>query len=255
MWTKNNVHVITGPNMGWKSTFLRQNALMVIMAHMGIDIPAKTAEIWIIDKVFSRVWAGDNLFLGQSTFMLEMQEITFILENATDRSFVVIDEIWRWTSTFDGMSLAWAILKFIHDTIKSHTLFATHYHEIIDHSQELKDAKNFSVAVWENEDNIIFLRKVVPGGVKKSYGIEVAKLAWIPKEVLIQARKTMIDLENDTVWSQLQIVWIPEVKQLREDPINRRLLDQLRKIKLEDTSPMQALLLLEWFQKLIKKSK
>jgi len=180
---KDRIHVITGPNMWWKSTFLRQNALLVLMTHIWLNIPANSAEIWLVDRIFSRVWAWDNLFLWQSTFMVEMQEISYILHHATSKSFIIIDEIWRGTSTYDGMSLAWSILKYIHDETKSLTLFATHYHEIIDHVSSLRACNNYSVAVWENENNIVFLRKVIPGGIKKSYGLEVAKLAWIPQDV------------------------------------------------------------------------
>jgi len=154
------IHVITWPNMWWKSTFLRQNALLILLSHIWFDIPATSAQISITDRIFSRVWSWDNLFLGQSTFMVEMQEIAYILRNSTEKSFIIIDEIWRGTSTYDWMSLAWSILQYIHNTIKAKTLFATHYHEIIDFSTELSWAENYSVAVWENDKNIIFLRNL-----------------------------------------------------------------------------------------------
>lgn len=178
--------------MGGKSTYLRQNALLILLAHMGYDIPAHSAEIALTDAIFSRVGAGDNLFLGQSTFMVEMQEISYILKHATQRSFIIIDEIGRGTSTYDGMSLAWSILEYIHTSIGASCLFATHYHEIIDHVDTLTAAHNYSIAVGENDKNIVFLRKVIPGAMKKSYGIHVAKLAGVPQEVLSGA-KNMLD--------------------------------------------------------------
>lgn len=189
------VHIITWPNMWWKSTFLRQNALIVLLAHIWSFIPAKKAIIPITDKIFSRVGASDNLYLWQSTFMVEMQEMANILNNSTKNSFVIIDEIGRGTSTYDGMSLAWAILKENHDNIKAKTLFATHYHELVDESKVLKWVKNFSVAVGENEDNIVFLRKIVPGGMKKSYWLEVAYLAWINKNIINEAKIMLRKLE------------------------------------------------------------
>ncbi|MCP4523300.1 MAG: DNA mismatch repair protein MutS, partial [Candidatus Gracilibacteria bacterium] len=176
---KDFIHIITGPNMGGKSTFLRQNALIVLMSHIGVFVPAKSAKIPLTDRIFSRVGATDNLFLGQSTFMVEMQEIANILHNSTNKSFVIIDEVGRGTSTYDGMSLAWAILKENHDKIKSRTLFATHYHELIDESEQLPGVKNFSVAVGEDEEKLIFLRKIIPGGIKKSFGLEVARIAGV----------------------------------------------------------------------------
>mgnify|MGYP002332293099 FL=1 len=196
MDNKNYVHIITGPNMGGKSTFLRQNALIVLMAHLGSFVPAKSATIPLTDRVFSRVWASDNLFLGQSTFMVEMQEVANILNNSTDKSFVIIDEVGRGTSTYDGMSLAWAILKENHDNIKARTLFATHYHELIDESKKLKWVQNFSVAVWENEENLVFLRKIIPGGIKKSFWLEVARIAWVGSSVISEARAMLRELEK-----------------------------------------------------------
>ena len=190
------VHIITWPNMWWKSTFLRQNALIILMAHIWSFVPAKFAKIPLTDKIFSRVWASDNLFLWQSTFMVEMQEVANILNNSTNHSFVIIDEVWRGTSTYDGMSLAWAILRENHDHIKAKTLFATHYHELIDESKILKWAKNFSVAVWENDENLVFLRKVISGWIKKSFGLEVARIAGIWESTLKEAREMLKNLEQ-----------------------------------------------------------
>lgn len=199
------VHIITWPNMWWKSTFLRQNALIILMSHIGSFVPANKAIIPITDKIFSRVWASDNLYLWQSTFMVEMQEMANILNNSTKKSFVIIDEIGRGTSTYDGMSLAWAILKENHDNIKAKTLFATHYHELVDESKTLKWVKNFSVAVGENEDNIVFLRKIVLGWMKKSYWLEVASLAWINKNIINEAKIMLRKLELSHNWSSKQL--------------------------------------------------
>lgn len=248
------IHVITGPNMGWKSTYLRQNALIIILSHMGYPVSANKANIPLIDKVFSRVGAGDNLFLWQSTFMVEMQEIAHILHNSTKKSFVIIDEIGRGTSTYDGMSLAWAILQHNHDSIKAKTLFATHYHEIIDHANELKWSSNYSVAVGENNDNIVFLRKIIPGGIKKSYGIEVAKLAGIPPIVLSQANKVMIDLKNKAQFKQLSFA--SENIQKNNTSYKekeRKICDMIEQIDINTLSPLQALVELEKLQKQVEK--
>ncbi|MCP4523915.1 MAG: DNA mismatch repair protein MutS [Candidatus Gracilibacteria bacterium] len=194
--SKEYIHIITGPNMGGKSTFLRQNALIILMAHIGSFVPATNAKIPIVDRIFSRVGASDNLFLGQSTFMVEMQEVANILHNSTEKSFVIIDEVGRGTSTYDGMSLAWAILKENHDKIKAPTLFATHYHELIDESKKLPGVKNFSVAVGENDENLVFLRKIIPGGIKKSFGLEVARIAGVGNNVISEAKKMLRELEK-----------------------------------------------------------
>ena len=196
LWDNKYIHIITWPNMWWKSTFLRQNALIILLAHIGSFVPANEAYIWIVDKLFSRIWAGDNLFLGQSTFMVEMQEIANILNNSTKKSFVIIDEVWRWTSTYDWMSLAWAILKENHDNIKAKTLFATHYHELIDKSITLDWVENFSVAVWEDNDELIFLRKIIKWWIKKSFWLEVAKIAWLSHRVINEAKKMLKHLEE-----------------------------------------------------------
>ncbi|MCT4616917.1 MAG: DNA mismatch repair protein MutS [Candidatus Gracilibacteria bacterium] len=196
---KKHIHIITGPNMGGKSTFLRQNALIILMSHIGSYVPARSAKIPLTDKIFSRVGASDNLFLGQSTFMVEMQEMANILHNYTQKSFIIIDEIGRGTSTYDGMSIAWSILETLHNKNSVKTLFATHYHELVDESQKLKHVDNYSVAVGENDDGIVFLRKVIKGAIKKSYGLEVAKLSGIPKEVISGAKQMLQKLEAQEV--------------------------------------------------------
>lgn len=239
------VHIITWPNMWWKSTFLRQNALIILLAHIWSFVPATKAIIPITDKIFSRVWASDNLYLGQSTFMVEMQEMANILNNSTTHSFVIIDEIGRGTSTYDGMSLAWAILKENHENIKAKTLFATHYHELVDESKTLKWVKNFSVAVGENEDNIVFLRKIVPGGMKKSYWLEVASLAWINKNIINEAKIMLrkLELSHNSNSKQLSL-WIDrgskEVEVIYIDK-DSEVENMLKEIDINSLTPIDAL--------------
>src|SRR5437762_4699766 len=188
--------IITGPNMAGKSTYIRQVALIVLMAHIGSFVPAESAEIGLVDRIFTRVGASDDLARGQSTFMVEMNETSNIVNNATDHSIVILDEIGRGTSTFDGLSIAWSVAEFLHDKIKARTLFATHYHELTKLAEERAGVCNFNVAVREWNDQIIFLRKIVPGGADKSYGIQVARLAGLPKEILDRAKDILSHLET-----------------------------------------------------------
>lgn len=193
----NQIMIITGPNMAGKSTYIRQVALIVILAQMGSYVPAASAEIGVVDRIFTRVGAADNLYGGLSTFMVEMTETSNILHNATPKSLIILDEVGRGTSTFDGMSLAWAIVEFIHDNhkVNAKTLFATHYHELTELAASLPRVKNFNVAVKEWNDQIIFLRKIYPGGADRSYGIQVARLAGIPLDVIDRAKEILINLE------------------------------------------------------------
>ncbi|HHT9125136.1 MAG TPA: DNA mismatch repair protein MutS [Candidatus Brocadiia bacterium] len=191
--------VITGPNMAGKSTYIRQVALLVLMAQMGSFIPAKQATIGVVDRIFTRVGASDELASGQSTFMVEMNETANILNNATNRSLIVLDEVGRGTSTFDGLSIAWAITEYIYEHIKARTLFATHYHELTEIELLLPCIKNYNIAVKEWGDEIIFLRKIVEGGADKSYGIHVARLAGIPREVLDRAKTLLANLEANSL--------------------------------------------------------
>ena len=237
---KEFVHIITWPNMWWKSTFLRQNALIILMAHIWSFVPARFAKIPLTDKIFSRVWANDNLFLWQSTFMVEMQEVANILNNSTKNSFVIIDEVWRWTSTYDGMSLAWAILRENHDNIWAKTLFATHYHELIDESKILKWVKNFSVAVWENEENLVFLRKIISGWIKKSFWLEVAKIAWIPESTLIEARNILKTLEEKYEKPVQQWLFSVEVEPKVIEK-KSEVEEELKNLDLNNLTPMEAL--------------
>jgi len=188
--------IVTGPNMAGKSTYIRQVALIGLMAQMGSFVPAESAEIGLVDRIFTRVGANDDIGGGQSTFMVEMNETSNIVNNATERSLVILDEIGRGTSTFDGLSIAWSVAEFLHDTIKARTLFATHYHELTKLAEERKGVCNFNVAVREWNDQIIFLRKIIPGGADKSYGIQVARLAGLPKEILDRAKEILSHLEK-----------------------------------------------------------
>jgi DNA mismatch repair protein MutS len=188
--------IITGPNMAGKSTYIRQVALIVLMAQIGSFVPATSAEIGLVDRIFTRVGASDDLSRGQSTFMVEMNETANIINNATERSLIILDEIGRGTSTFDGLSIAWSVAEFLHDKIKARTLFATHYHELTKLADERSGVCNFNVAVREWNEQIIFLRKIVPGGADKSYGIQVARLAGLPQEILNRAKDILSHLEK-----------------------------------------------------------
>jgi len=195
---ENQLMIITGPNMAGKSTYIRQVALIVVMAQMGSFVPAKQARIGLVDRVFTRVGASDDLAKGRSTFMVEMQETANILNNATPRSLIVLDEIGRGTSTFDGISIAWSVAEYLHnqEQVKAKTLFATHYHELTDLARTLPGVKNYNVLVREKNDQIAFLRKIVPGGADKSYGIQVARLAGLPAAVIERAREILTNLEE-----------------------------------------------------------
>jgi DNA mismatch repair protein MutS len=188
--------VITGPNMAGKSTVMRQVALITLMAQAGSFVPAARARIGLCDRVFTRVGAADNLARGQSTFMVEMSETSNILHNATRKSLVILDEIGRGTSTFDGLSIAWAVAEHLHDRVGARCLFATHYHELTDLAREKPRVKNCSIAVKEQGGRVIFLRKLVDGGASRSYGIEVARLAGLPPEVIGRAREILVNLES-----------------------------------------------------------
>jgi DNA mismatch repair protein MutS len=189
--------VIIGPNMAGKSTFMRQVALIVLMAQVGSLVPAKAARIGVVDRIFTRVGASDNLARGQSTFMVEMTETANILNHATPRSLIILDEIGRGTSTFDGISIAWAVAEHLHDTaqVAAKTLFATHYHELTDLALTRERVSNYNVAVKEWQDQILFLRRIVKGGASHSYGIQVARLAGLPEAVIARAREVLRNLE------------------------------------------------------------
>src|SRR5204863_8407442 len=194
--TVNRLLILTGPNMAGKSTYIRQVALLVLMAQIGSWVPAASAEIVLVDRIFTRVGANDDLARGQSTFMVEMNETANIVNNATERSLVILDEIGRGTSTFDGLSIAWSVAEFLHDKVKARTLFATHYHELTKLAHDRSGVANFNVAVRQWNEQIIFLRKIIPGGADQSYGIHVARLAGVPKAILDRAKDILAHLEN-----------------------------------------------------------
>jgi DNA mismatch repair protein MutS len=193
--------IITGPNMAGKSTYMRQTALIVLMAQIGSFVPADEASVGIVDRIFTRIGAADYLAYGQSTFMVEMNETADILHNASQRSLVLLDEVGRGTSTFDGLSIAWAVTEYLHDKGDAgpRTLFATHYHELVDIARERDRVRNFNIAVRESNDDIVFLRKIIPGGASRSYGIQVARLAGIPDSVIARAREILSNLEKEEI--------------------------------------------------------
>ncbi len=257
--------IITGPNMGGKSTYLRQVALSCILAQMGSFIPADDAEIGIIDRIFTRIGAMDFLSVGQSTFMVEMLETATILNNATSGSLILLDEVGRGTSTFDGLSLAWAIAEYLHNHGRIHpkTLFATHYHELTELDMTMERIKNFHVSVKEDKDTIVFLRKIISGPSDQSYGIHVAKLAGIPKTVIERAKEILFNLEK----KELDATGIPRIsyrssqqpdpgqmllfEEDREGKKLKELRDQLAECDIDDMTPMQALNLLQSLQQKI----
>ena len=249
------VLVLTGPNMGGKSTYLRQTALITLLAHMGSYVPATNAVIPLTDRIFTRVGASDNLSKGQSTFMVEMQELAVILHNATDRSLLIIDEIGRGTSTYDGVSIAWATLEFIHNQIKANTLFATHYHELISVADELLQTANYSMAVHEEANQVTFLHQVQAGGMNDSYGIEVAKRAGVPEQVITNAQEKLLTLEEGHLAERIQQTLNPPAHPDQLDifttPIiaPNPIIDRLKKLNLNETTPIQALQLLAEMQR------
>ena len=259
--TTQQIIMITGPNMSGKSALLRQTALITIMAQMGSFVPAQSAEIGLVDKVFTRVGASDNISSGESTFMVEMNETASILNNLTDRSLVLLDEIGRGTSTYDGISIAWAIAEYIHQnpTAKAKTLFATHYHELNEMENSFERIKNYNVSVKEINKKIIFLRKLVRGGSEHSFGIHVAKVAGMPKPVLDRANQILKKLEKSHSAEELQ----SKTKELSEDagmqlsffqlddPVLQQIKDEITKIDINTLTPIEALMKLNEIKKLV----
>ena len=251
--------LITGPNMAGKSTYIRQVALLTLLSQMGSFVPAKAATIGICDRIFARVGASDELTRGQSTFMVEMTETARILNTATPRSLVVLDEIGRGTSTYDGISLAWAIVEHLHDHLGSRTLFATHYHELTDLSQTLRGVANLNVAVKEWEDHVVFLHKIVPGAADKSYGIHVARLAGVPRSVNERAKQILAQLEAEHLGSDGKSKIAVQGKSKRKGdlqltlfaPEEHPLIGKLRELDVNSLTPYAALQLLgEWQEKI-----
>ncbi|MFQ5944112.1 MAG: DNA mismatch repair protein MutS [Anaerolineales bacterium] len=244
------IRVITGPNMSGKSTYLRQVALIMLMAQMGSFVPARSAKIGLADRIFSRIGAQDEIHAGQSTFMVEMLETANLLHNATDRSLLILDEIGRGTSTYDGLSIAWAVVEFVHShpRLRSRALVATHYNELTRLAENLPGVRNFNVAVSEERGKVVFLHKIVPGGADKSYGIHVAELAGLPRSVIQRAQELLLELEEqgegdrDSISSQLPLF-----------SNSNAMLDDLEALSIDELTPLEALnLLYEWQQRLRK---
>jgi DNA mismatch repair protein MutS len=241
------IRIITGPNMSGKSTFLRQVALIVLMAQMGSFVPAESARMGLVDRIFTRIGAQDEIHAGQSTFMVEMIEAANILHNATTRSLLILDEIGRGTSTYDGVSIAWAMIEYIHShpNLKAYTLFATHYHELTELAEMLPGVRNYNVAVSESDGNVIFLHKIIPGGADRSYGIHVAQLAGLPKPVIQRADEILQQLEK-TSGSTLERKETNR-QQLTLFPENNALLEAFQKLDINSLTPIEALnLLYDW---------
>jgi DNA mismatch repair protein MutS len=248
------IAIITGPNMGGKSTYLRQAALIAIMAQMGSWVPAESSSLPVIDRIFTRIGASDNLARGRSTFMVEMTETAAILNTATRRSLILLDEVGRGTATYDGLAIAWAAVEYIHSSTRAKTLFATHYHELTELADRLSGVKNFHVSVKESGGGIVFLRKVAEGAADKSYGIEVAKLAGLPNDVVTRAREVLAEHEH---------VERKAVKHLAHDqsvepapmqltiftPLSQKIVERIKETDLNRLSPLEALNLLHELKK------
>jgi DNA mismatch repair protein MutS len=247
--------------MAGKSTYLRQTALIVLMAQVGSFVPAAEAEMGVVDRIFTRVGAQDNLFRGQSTFMVEMNETANILNNATGKSLIILDEIGRGTSTFDGLSIAWSVVEYLHNTPgkKAKTLFATHYHELTELAEILQRVKNYNILVREWNDEIIFLRKIEEGGADKSYGIQVARLAGLPTGVLDRAREVLYNLENREYNESGQ----PRISVRKKGQAEKKMeqlslfgnrdsevMDELKRLDLENMTPMEAMKNLDRLKKM-----
>ena len=252
--TTHSILLITGPNMGGKSTYLRQAALIVLMAQMGSFVPARSARLGLVDRIFTRIGAADNLARGRSTFMVEMTETAAILNTATQRSLILLDEIGRGTSTYDGLAIAWAAIEYIHANTRAKTLFATHYHELTELADRLSGVKNYHVSVKESSGGIVFLRKVEEGAADKSYGIEVAKLAGLPHDVVTRAREVLAEHETAERRAVKHLAHgdtgEPEPMQLTIfTPLSQKIVDRIKETDLNRLSPLEALNLLHELKK------
>ena len=258
----NRVNVITGPNMAGKSTFMRQVAIITIMAQIGCFVPAKSAEIGVCDAVYTRVGASDDLSSGRSTFMVEMSEVSEILKNATPRSLIILDEIGRGTSTFDGMSIARAVVEYIHDKSRGlgcKTLFATHYHELTEMESQMSGIVNYNIAVKKRGDDITFLRKIVRGGADDSYGIQVAKLAGIPDDVIERAKTILDDLVEMSNREKMAVRQLsfddnfmpPPAKGDDISSSQREIIERLEKVDVNVLTPIEALNILNELKKMM----
>lgn len=264
--------ILTGPNMSGKSTYMKQVALIIIMAHMGSYVPANYAKIGLVDKIFTRIGASDDLLTGQSTFMLEMSEVANIVNSTTNRSFIILDEIGRGTSTFDGISIATAITEYIHERIGAKTIFATHYHELTQLEDKLDRAENYRIEVKENDKEIVFLREIVKGGADKSYGIEVARLAGLPKEILDRSKSVLKNLEDrkqiiekKLKGEQLILFGTPQKEESTEEEKNnlkgkeltkeqKIVMRVLEELDPNGMTPLEALLKLNELKKILNRS-
>ncbi len=250
------VRIITGPNMSGKSTLIRQVALIVLMAQMGSFVPAKTARIGLVDRIFTRIGAQDEIHAGQSTFMVEMVETANILHHATPRSLLVLDEIGRGTSTYDGVSIAWAVVEYLHNhpQLRAKTLFATHYHELTQLADLLPGVRNYNVAVSEAEGRVVFLHKIVPGGADRSYGIHVGQLAGLPRPVIQRADEILRQLEASS--GKAVRINPQSARQMALFPETNPLLDELRRLDVNALSPIEALnRLYEWQKRFLDSDK
>lgn len=250
---KQQIIIITGPNMAGKSALLRQTALITLMAQIGCFVPAESAHIGIVDKIFTRVGASDNISVGESTFMVEMNEASDILNNMTSRSLVLFDELGRGTSTYDGISIAWAIVEYIHEhpNAKAKTLFATHYHELNEMERAFKRIKNYNVSVKEVGNKVIFLRKLIPGGSEHSFGIHVAKMAGMPKSIVKRSNEILKQLESENRQEGITgkpvkaIASAAEGYQLSffqlDDPVLSQVRDEIKNLDVNNLTPLEAL--------------
>ena len=247
------VAIITGPNMAGKSTYMRQVALIVLMAQIGSFVPARNARIGVVDRLFTRIGASDDLASGQSTFMVEMQEVSDILKNATSRSLLILDEIGRGTSTYDGMAIARAVLEYAADKklLGAKTLFATHYHELTVIEHELPGVKNFNISVKKRGGDMIFLRKIVPGAADRSYGVEVAKLAGLPDKVVTRARTLLKELEAGAAKPEVTVQPADDqVSMMDLTAVDLRA--KLEKITVETLTPIEAMNVLYELKQMLK---
>ncbi|MCL4168966.1 UNVERIFIED_CONTAM: hypothetical protein GTU68_014133 [Idotea baltica] len=223
--------LITGPNMAGKSTYIRQVALIALLAQIGSFVPAESAEIGLVDRIFTRVGASDDISKGQSTFMVEMTETALIANNASENSLVILDEIGRGTATYDGLSIAWSVVEHLHDRVKCRSLFATHYHELTQLSESREGVNNYNVAVREWNDQIIFLRQIIAGAADRSYGIQVARLAGLPDTIINRAKEILAGLEGDVA---AQAVPSEEASEAKSPPKKKAAKKKQAKVKSED---------------------
>ncbi|MGN1318053.1 MAG: DNA mismatch repair protein MutS, partial [Lachnospirales bacterium] len=238
--TSETIGIITGPNMAGKSTYMRQVALVVLMAQIGSFVPATSAYIGITDRIFTRVGASDNLATGQSTFMVEMSEVANILKNATRNSLIILDEVGRGTSTYDGMSIAWAVTEYLASKVCARTLFATHYHELTKMSDDYFNIVNYRVSVKEDGENIVFLRKIVEGSTDKSYGIHVAKLAGVPVAVVKRAENILsqIDVKDTNITGELSEF---DTKEIQKEEDFKKIIASIKRIDINTMTPLDAM--------------